>query len=81
LSWDVLLTLGTLIFIPGLMPTLLNKEAYVPRTTSAVSVIGLTAIIVGLIGSGLVLSPIVSSMTAVIWVLIFVYRGKRGGPA
>ena len=78
MNWDVLLTLGTLIFIPGLMPTLLNKEAYVPRATSAVSVIGLTAIIAGLIGSGLVLSPIVSSMTAVVWVFIFVYRGKRG---
>lgn len=59
------------------MPTLLNREAYVPRLTSAVSVVGLTVIIVALIGTGLVLSPIVSTVTAVIWVFIFVFRGKR----
>ena len=77
MNWDVLLTLGTLLFIPGLMLTLLNREAYVPRLTSAVSVVGLTVIIVALIGAGLVLSPIVSTVIAVIWVFIFVFRGKR----
>ncbi len=68
---------GTILFVPGLMPTLLSREAYVPRFTSAVSVIGLTVIIVALIGTGLVLSPIVSTVIAVIWVFIFVFRGKR----
>ena len=77
MNWDVLLTLGTLLFIPGLMLTLLNREAYVPRLTSSVSVVGLTVIIVALIGAGLVLSPIVSTVIAVIWVFIFVFRGKR----
>jgi hypothetical protein len=77
LTWDVLLTFGTILFIPGLMPTLLNREAYVPRLTSAVSVVGLSVIIVALIGTGFVLGPIVSTVTAVIWVFIFVFRGKR----
>ncbi len=77
MTWDVLLTFGTILFIPGLMPTLLNREAYVPRLTSAVSVVGLTVIIVALIGTGFVLGPIVSTVTAVIWVFIFVFRGKR----
>lgn len=77
MTWDVLLTFGTILFIPGLMPTLLNREAYVPRLTSAVSVVGLSVIIVALIGTGFVLGPIVSTVTAVIWVFIFVFRGKR----
>ena len=77
MSWDALITLGTVVFIPGLMPTLLSKEAYVPRATSAVTLVGLTTIIIGLIGSGLVLSPIVSSLTLLMWVFILVFRGKR----
>jgi len=77
LTWDALITLGTMVFIPGLMPTLLSKEAYVPRATSAVTLVGLTTIIIGLIGSGLVLSPIVSSLTLLMWVFILVFRGKR----
>ena len=77
MTWDVLLTFGTILFIPGLMLTLLSREAYVPRLTSAVSVVALTVIIVALIGTGLVLSPIVSTVIAVIWVFIFVFRGKR----
>ncbi len=77
MTWDVLLTFGTILFIPGLMPTLLSREAYVPRLTSAVSVVGLSVIIVALIGTGFVLGPIVSTVTAVIWVFIFVFRGKR----
>jgi hypothetical protein len=77
LSWDALITLGTVVFIPGLMPTLLSREAYVPRATSAVTLVGLTTIIIGLIGSGLVLSPIVSSLTLLMWAFILVFRGKR----
>src|SRR3970040_48965 len=70
-----------MVFIPGLMPTLLSREAYIPRATSAVTLVGLSTIIVGLIGSGLVLAPIVSSMTLVMWVFIFFRRGKRRRPA
>ena len=77
MTWDALITLGTMVFIPGLMPTLLSKEAYVPRATSAVTLVGLTTIIIGLIGSGLVLSPIVSSLTLLMWVFVLVFRGKR----
>jgi hypothetical protein len=77
LTWDALITLGTVVFIPGLMPTLLSREAYVPRATSAVTLVGLTTIIIGLIGSGLVLSPIVSSLTLLMWAFILVFRGKR----
>lgn len=77
MTWDALITLGTVVFIPGLMPTLLSREAYVPRATSAVTLVGLTTIIIGLIGSGLVLSPIVSSLTLLMWAFILVFRGKR----
>ncbi len=74
--WDALITLGTATFIPGLMPTLLNSRAYVPRATSAVSVLGLTVVVVGLAGSGLVLSPIISSVMVVLWAFVYLFRGQ-----
>ena len=80
MTWDALISLGTVVFIPGLVPTLMSKEAYVPRVTSAVTLVGLSTIIVGLIGSGLVFSPIMSGMTLVMWVFIFFRRGKRPRP-
>ncbi|HEU4758591.1 MAG TPA: hypothetical protein VFT91_01285 [Dehalococcoidia bacterium] len=74
--WDVLVTLGNLAFIPALMPVILNKEAYVPRLTSGMSLLGVAVVIVGLTGAGLVLSPIVVAVIGMMWVLVFLFRGR-----
>jgi hypothetical protein len=75
--WDLLVTLGTLVFIPALLPTVLDSRTYIPRKTSAVSVLGLVVVVVGLSGSGLVLRGIVSSVVTGLWAFIFLFRGKE----
>ena len=76
--WDVLITLGNLAFIPALVPAILNRNAYVPRLTSGISLLGIVVVIVGLIGAGLVLSAIVVAAIGMMWGLIFLFRGDAG---
>ena len=75
--WDALITLGNLIFLPSLLPTLMDGRSYVPRTTSGWTVVGLIFIIVGLVGQGLVISPIVTAAVAAMWAFIYVFRGAH----
>lgn len=74
--WDALITVGNLVFIPGLLTIALNKRSYIPRLSSGISLIGVTTVIVGLIGAGLVLSPIVVALIGLLWVYIFLFRGQ-----
>ncbi|MCH8813598.1 MAG: hypothetical protein IH957_00665 [Chloroflexi bacterium] len=79
--WDALITVGNLIFLPSLIPTLLNKNAYVPRLTSTVSFIGTSIIVVGLVGEELYASSIVLSLIGLMWLLILVVRGRQPVPS
>ncbi len=73
--WDAIITLGNIAFIPALLPTVFSKRAYVPRLTSGVSMIGILVVVIGLMGAGLVLSPIVVGGVGVLWGFIFLFRG------
>jgi hypothetical protein len=73
--WDALITLGNLVFIPGLLAIALNKRSYIPRLSSGISLIGVSTVIVGLVGAGLVFSPIVVAVIGLLWVYIYLYRG------
>jgi hypothetical protein len=74
--WDALITAGNIIIIPGLLSTVLDRRAYVPRVTSGLSVVGLTAVVIGLIGAGLTFSPIILGVIGMMWVFIFLYRNQ-----
>lgn len=74
--WDALITAGNLVFIPGLLTMALNKRSYIPRVSSGISLIGVTTVIVGLVGAGLVFSPIVVAVIGLLWVYIFFFRGQ-----
>jgi hypothetical protein len=74
--WDILITAGNLIIIPALLNTVLDKRTYIPRLTSGVSCVGLTAVTVGLVGEGLVFSPIVLALIGLLWVYIFLFRHR-----
>jgi len=78
--WDILITAGNLIIIPALLTTAFDKRAYIPRLTSGVSVVGLTAVIVGLFGAGLVFSPIILTVIGLMWVYIFFFRHQPASP-
>ena len=74
--WDYVIAIGNLILLPSLLPTLLDSRSYVPRVTSAFAVIGLSFIVVGLIGEGFTISPFLTSTAVVLWAFIFLLRGK-----
>jgi len=74
--WDALITVGNLVFIPGLLTIALNKRSYIPRLSSGISLVGVVTVTVGLIGAGLVLSPIVVALIGLLWVYIFLFRGQ-----
>ena len=73
--WDVVIAIGNLILLPSLLPTLLDTRSYVPRITSGFAVIGLSFVVVGLIGEGFVISPILTSTAVLLWGFIFLFRG------
>lgn len=75
--WDALITIGNLVIIPALIPTVLNKHTYIPRVTSGISLIGVSVVVVGLIGEGLVASPIVLALIGLMWVAIFILRSTQ----
>ena len=74
--WDIVIAIGNLILLPSLLPTLLDSRSYVPRITSGFGVIGLSFVVTGLIGEGLVLSPVLTSVAVILWAFIFLFRGK-----
>ena len=74
--WDAVITVGNIAFIPALVPTLVSKRAYVPRLTSGTAVVGVLIVVLGLVGAGLVLSPVVVGAVGVMWCFIFVFRGE-----
>jgi hypothetical protein len=78
--WDLLITVGNLIIIPALLTTVLDKRAYIPRLSSGISLVGLVAVVAGMIGTGLVFSPIVVSIIGLFWVFIFFFRHQPSAP-
>jgi hypothetical protein len=56
------------------MVTAIDKSAHIPRLTSGISLVGIAAVVIGLIGAGLVLSPIVVGIIGLIWLFIFFFR-------
>lgn len=73
--WDALITLGNLVIVPSLIPTVLHKSAYVPRATSGLTVVGLTIVFVGVLGAELYMSAVALGAIWTLWVFIFVLRG------
>ncbi|MEX0683240.1 MAG: hypothetical protein WD904_05995 [Dehalococcoidia bacterium] len=74
--WDVLLTIGNAVFIPSLVPALLDSRSYIPRQTSGLACIGVAIVLVALIGQGLVLSPAMVAVVGAMWLFIFFFRAR-----
>jgi hypothetical protein len=77
--WDLLITAGNIVIIPAMLGTALDKRSYIPRLTSGISLVGLTTVIVGLFGAGLVFSPIILILIEALWVFIFLFRHEPPG--
>ena len=76
-SWDIVMMLAQAELGAFVIPTLLNKHAYIPRLQSVGFVMGLAVITVTLlVGFDAPLSAAVAALSTVGWALIFVFRGK-----
>jgi hypothetical protein len=73
--WDILLTIGNAIFVPSLVPALIDSRAFIPRQTSGLALIGVLIVLVALVGQGLVFSPAIVAVVGAMWAFIFLFRG------
>ncbi|MDO8615466.1 MAG: hypothetical protein Q7T33_06975 [Dehalococcoidia bacterium] len=74
-----MLTIGNAFFIPALVPAVLDRRAFIPRKTSGLAVVGIAIVIVGLVGQGLVLSPVMAAAGGIMWAFIFLFRAQHSG--
>ena len=74
--WDALITAGNLIIVPAMLKTVLDKQTYIPRLSSSLSLIGIAAVMVGLIGAGLYLSAAVIAVIGLMWLYLYLFRSR-----
>ena len=80
MSWDLIMALAQAELGLFLLPTLLNKAAYMPRFSSGGIAAGLVVVTVALfVGFDAPTSAAVAGLSALGWALIFAFRGKREG--
>jgi len=72
--WDALVTAGNLIIIPAMLKTVLDKDSYIPRLSSGLSLVGIVAVVVGLLGAGLYFSSVVVFVIGLMWLYLFFFR-------
>jgi hypothetical protein len=65
------------VFAVVLIPTLLSKKAYIHRFSSGLTAVGLFVIAVCFFLIRLDLAAIAEGITTIMWVALFVWRGKR----
>jgi hypothetical protein len=76
--WDILMTIGNLAFVPALWQSVRDRRTFVARKTSGLIVIGMVAVIAGLVGSGLYLTSAIGSVVGAMWLFVFLFRHKPG---
>lgn len=78
--WDVLITAGNLIIIPAMLKTVLDKHAYIPRLSSGLSLLGIAAVAIGLVGAELYFSASVIVLIGLMWLYLFLFRARSPKP-
>jgi hypothetical protein len=74
--WDILMTIGNLAFVPALWTSVRDRRTFVSRKSSGLIVIGMCAVIAGLVGSGLYLTSAIGSVVGAMWLFVFFFRHK-----
>jgi hypothetical protein len=74
--WDILMTIGNLAFVPALWQSVRDRRTFVSRKSSGLIVIGMCAVIGGLVGSGLYLTSAIGTVVGAMWLFVFLFRHK-----
>lgn len=80
-SWqDVVLSIGSILFTIALLPTLRDKKASLPVTTSLLTASVLSSYLIVYISLGLWFAAICGCSVALAWWLILLFRRIRNPP-
>ena len=81
MSWDLIMALAQAELGAIILPTLLNKEAYMPRLSSGGLFAGLVVVTVTLLmGFDAPIAAAIAGLSALGWAAVFAFRGtKREG--
>jgi hypothetical protein len=64
------------VFSISLVPTILNRNAFIPRKTSILTAVGLTVMVYSLFHLQVNLTSVGTALTAACWWVIFIFKGK-----
>lgn len=70
-------TIGSVVFMLTLWPTMRNAQAYVPRLTSAPIAVMLSLYVIAFVSLGLIWSAVFTWGTAACWTFINIRRGSK----
>ena len=81
MNWDLIMALAQAELGLFILPTLLNKEAYMPRFSSGGLCAGLVVVTLALfMGFNAPMSAAIAGLSALGWALVFAFKGtKREG--
>jgi hypothetical protein len=65
------------LFVPSLIEILITSDSYIPRWSSALTVLGLLGFTVGMIGVGSLLPGILAGVTCILWGFVMIFRGSK----
>lgn len=74
---DLLLTGTNMAFNILFVPSLLNKDTYIPRLTSSTYVVGLIINTIACVVLGIYLTAITAGIGSLMWLLMFLLHGKK----
>lgn len=72
---DYLMLFATFLFVPSLIPTIINPNAVMPRKSSLTIGLGIGIIMLASLDLGLHLTVIGNFVTFILWIHVFIYRG------
>lgn len=73
---EIIFSAGAIAFTIALLPTLRDKNAYIPQSTSILTAVVLTLYVYAFVSLGQLYSAITGSLTAAAWWFIYLQRGE-----
>ena len=74
---SVVIAMVQVVFAVVLIPTLMDGRAYIPRSSSGLTVVASMVLAGCFFDLGLMVAGIVEIMSGMVWFILFVFRGIR----
>ena len=74
---NYIIGIANVIVVIVLIPTLINKKSFVPRSTSIPTVVALLMLTFVFFNQGLLLGSTMEALSSVSWIFVAVMRGNK----